>query len=64
MGKTLSWNNIPLDPNAVASPCGYIGIYFVNPSLYLLYGYVYDTKGRECHSDKLDGDILARGQGG
>lgn len=26
MNKTVSWNNVPLDPNAVASPCGYIGI--------------------------------------
>lgn len=26
MNKTVSWNGTLLDPSAVASPCGYIGI--------------------------------------
>lgn len=29
MKKTVSWDGIPLDPNAVASPCGYISNVFV-----------------------------------
>ena len=26
MGKSFSWGNVPLEPDAVANPCGSIGL--------------------------------------